>query len=197
MFNLRRQLFANQLYVQIRENELALTDLATGKVWREEPLMAIKHEWNITRILAVGSEARRRQAADVELINPFSHPRTLLKDFIAAEKLLQLAFRQLNQSSVFRPSPSVIIHPLEKTEGGLTEVEERAFRELALGAGARGVLLWQGRALSTQEARQRLDDNLPKRGKGIASPLWQWLLILGCGSAIVFMLLRFEPWLYR
>jgi rod shape-determining protein MreB len=191
------RLFSNELYIQIRETELAVTELGTGKVWCDEPLLAIKREAGMTRILEVGSKAKRRQGPAVELINPFSHPRTLLKDFIAAEKLLQVAFRQLHQSSVFRPSPFVIIHPLEKTDGGLTEVEERAFRELALGAGARGAIVWQGKALTNVEARERISGFKPKQGDSTATPLSQWLVILTAASAIVVALLRFEPWLHR
>jgi rod shape-determining protein MreB len=37
---------------------------------------------------------------------------------------------------------------MEKTEGGLSPVEERAFRELSLSAGAREVLIHTGRELS-------------------------------------------------
>jgi len=192
-----RRLFSHDLYIQLRETELTITDLGSGRVWRDEPLLAIKREGKYTRILAVGGEARRRQGAGVELLNPFSHPRTLLKDFTAAEKLLQAAYRQLHQSTVFRPSPFVLIHPLEKTEGGLTEVEERAFRELALGAGARGVLLWQGQVLTPMEAREQIAKHRRKQGEKAATPLWQWLVILGAASAIVAALLRFEPWLNR
>jgi rod shape-determining protein MreB len=36
---------------------------------------------------------------------------------------------------------------MEKTEGGLTEVERKAFRELALGAGARAVVVHEGEEL--------------------------------------------------
>jgi len=197
MLSSLRRLLSNDHYIQIRERELTVTDLASGKVWREEPLLAIRREGGTARILAVGSEAKRRRGPAVELINPFSHPRTLLQDFIAAEKLLQAAFRQLHQSSVFRPSPFVIIHPLEKTEGGLAGVEERAFRELALGAGARGAIVWQGRVLTNAEARERIAVYKSKHGESTATPLSQWLVILTAASAIIVALLRFEPWLHR
>jgi len=53
--------------------------------------------------------------------------------------------------------PRVLIQPLEMTEGGLSEVEDRLFRELALGAGARKVVIWVGKELSVIEAQEKLD----------------------------------------
>jgi len=41
-----------------------------------------------------------------------------------------------------------VIHPTEMVEGGLSEVEERVLRELALGAGARSVVVHVGLALA-------------------------------------------------
>ena len=40
---------------------------------------------------------------------------------------------------------------MEMIDGGLSQVEERAFIELATGAGARKVVLWIGHELSDQE----------------------------------------------
>jgi hypothetical protein len=49
----------------------------------------------------------------------------------------------------------MLILPMEKTEGGLSQVEERVLQELALGAGARRALVWVGQELSDQELRQK------------------------------------------
>ena len=38
----------------------------------------------------------------------------------------------------------VVIQLMENIEGGLTDIEERAFKELAFGAGARSVCLYAG-----------------------------------------------------
>ena len=66
-----------------------------------------------------------------------------MADFQVAEKMLQFAFRE-EHKSFFTPSPRVIIHPMEKLEGGLTEIEVKAFRELCIGAGARQVVVYMG-----------------------------------------------------
>jgi rod shape-determining protein MreB len=71
-----------------------------------------------------------------------------LADFTVAEKLLQHAVHQLATNALLRPSPRMILHPLEKTEGGLTQVEVRAWQELAAGAGARSAAVWIGADLS-------------------------------------------------
>jgi rod shape-determining protein MreB and related proteins len=41
------------------------------------------------------------------------------------------------------------MHQLEKTEGGLTSIEERVLRELAVGAGAREVVIYLGSKINT------------------------------------------------
>jgi len=41
-------------------------------------------------------------------------------------------------------------------EGGLTEIEERAFEELARGAGASKVKVWSGSALSDAQVVEKL-----------------------------------------
>ena len=43
-------------------------------------------------------------------------------------------------------------------EGGLSEVEERALREVAIGAGASKGVVWVGHELSDAEVRDKLGD---------------------------------------
>jgi len=43
------------------------------------------------------------------------------------------------------------MHPLGEPAGGFTQVEARAFHEMALGAGAAKAMVWRGRNLSDQE----------------------------------------------
>ena len=54
---------------------------------------------------------------------------------------------------------------MEKLEGGLTQIEKRAFRELAFGAGASEIYLYSGTPLVTQgvdlnELTARLEDTV-------------------------------------
>ncbi len=52
--------------------------------------------------------------------------------------------------------PRTLLHPLETIDGGLTQIEERAFQELAIGAGASKVKVWSGPALSDAQVVEKL-----------------------------------------
>jgi len=85
---------------------------------------------------------------------PFSHKRSLVGDFTAAEKLLKALVKEVQQGLVL--SVSIVIHPMERIEGGLSQIEERALRELAIGAGASRVAVWVGDALTDEEVAGKL-----------------------------------------
>ncbi|SDZ83626.1 rod shape-determining protein [Microbulbifer marinus] len=170
------------LYVQIWEKRIRVTNIDSGKIFDESPLVAVEARNGRRIVAAVGNRAASVSGQDVEVINPFSHPRSLLRDFSAGEKLLQHIFRKLTDQTLFTPSPIVVLQPMEKTQGGLTEVEVRAFRELALGAGAREVEVYQGEELTRHtfdyakvKAKGQPQKNGAKNGGGQAV---QWFLIL-------------------
>lgn len=94
---------------------------------------------------------RRVSAASAE---PFSTPRLLVGEFGVAEAALRRGMRELHRGVVMAPSPMVVMHPMAKTEGGLSSVEDRVLRELAESAGARDVLIWVGPALSDHQILQ-------------------------------------------
>ena len=88
--------------------------------------------------------------------NPgFSHQRMLVGNFTAAQECLKAALSEARGSG-FSISTSVVIHPLEKIDGGLTQVEERLFHELAAGAGASKVFVWVGSPLSDAEVISKI-----------------------------------------
>ncbi len=88
---------------------------------------------------------------------PFTTARLLIGQFQAAEKVLKRAVTEMSKSRIFAVSPQVLIQPLEMLEGGLSEVEERVLKEVAIGAGASKVVVWVGRELSDAEVREKLD----------------------------------------
>ena len=94
------------------------------------------------------------QAVDRMAPQPFSHPRTLLGSFTNAEPFLQSLVAEAKGG--FALKLEILIHPLEKVEGGLTEIEARAFEELGRGAGASRVKVWSGAALSDAEVLEKL-----------------------------------------
>src|SRR5688572_20996057 len=79
---------------------------------------------------------------------PFSHPRTLVGNFAVADTLLKSLIAEAKSGLL---KPDVVIHPMETVEGGLSEVEERVFHELAFGAGGSRVVVWVGPALADSE----------------------------------------------
>jgi rod shape-determining protein MreB len=85
----------------------------------------------------------------------FSHQRMLVGNFTAAQDCLKAAISEARGSG-FALLTSVVIHPLEKIEGGLTQVEERLFHELAVGAGAAKVFVWDGAPLSDAEVISKI-----------------------------------------
>ncbi len=143
-------LFSGTLYVQIWEHRLKITHIESRRVYDEKPWIAIANRGKKKPIVsAVGNEAYAMQGRHgIEVSNPFSHPRLLVKDFFKAEKVLQHAVRTVLSAKVFSPSPVIVIHPREKLDGGITDVECRLFRELCLGAGAHAVRLHVGEELN-------------------------------------------------
>lgn len=121
-----RSLLSNDVYVKVYENRLVLKKLEDGA----RPITVTANE-------------------------PFTTKRLLVGQFSAAEDLLKRGLNELFSSNWLSPSPVVVIHPMEKVEGGLSEIEDRLFRELAVGAGARKVVIWLGHELSDAEAKQR------------------------------------------
>jgi rod shape-determining protein MreB len=138
--------FSNDLYIQVWEHRIQLTNLQTGEIITEEPLLAIaKDEINLKKIQAFGHPAKTfMYKSDMQVNNPFSHPRLLIANFQQAEKVINHLICQLSRKRTFATSPRVIFQPMEKLEGGVTDIELRVYRELCLGAGAREVAIYLG-----------------------------------------------------
>jgi len=145
------------VYVQIRRDALRLRDVRTGKEVSDAPLMAVSRNSPRT-VLAVGRTAEEEAAlrrVPFEVLNGFSHPRLVIGDFAIAEKTLQYFLQQLLQPALLRAAPVLVLHPLEKFEGGLSELEVRALQELGAGAGARQVHVWGGHELQDHELKRQ------------------------------------------
>jgi rod shape-determining protein MreB len=154
--------FNSCLYVQLSPERLIVRDPRTGTQFSEIPEVGIAHEPK-TRIVGVGVAARSAVAGlNGEVVNPFGHPRSLVSDFTVAEQLLKTVVRQVLGSALFRPAPRIVIHPLGDPAGGFTQIERRAIREMAIGAGASKVIVWVGRNLSDQEV---LNERYPPEGE--------------------------------
>ena len=90
------------------------------------------------RIEAVGLEAKKmlgRTPTGLQAIRPMKDG--VISDFMICERMLQHFIRKVHDSKFFRPSPRVLVC----VPCGATQVERRAIRESASGAGARIVHL--------------------------------------------------------
>ncbi|MGJ8694622.1 MAG: rod shape-determining protein MreB [Thalassotalea sp.] len=123
--------FKITLYAQIWENRIKVVNVETGQIFDEKPhLQVSKTTKGNSEAVAFGNSVYR------DITNPFSHPRVLLANFFCAEKLLNHIISLISSKMWLYGKPDIIIHPREKLEGGLTQVEIRAFKELGEGAGA-------------------------------------------------------------
>lgn len=89
-------------------------------------------------VIAVGQDAKSmlgRTPGSIEAIRPMKDG--VIADFKVTEKMLQHFIRKVMRSGFFSPSPKVLIC----VPCGATQVERRAIKESAVGAGARDVYL--------------------------------------------------------
>ncbi|MCE4554609.1 rod shape-determining protein [Pelomonas cellulosilytica] len=159
-----RDFFNQRLYIQLSPQRVKVRDPRSGREVDEVPEIAVQRPpTGKASVLAVGSQARSATAqAGATLHNPFAHPRSLVSDFTLADQVLKaFARRVVGGGMRFVPNPIVIVHPLGEHAGGLTQVEIRALRELALGLGASGAKVWQGPPLTD---KQLLSGELPGTG---------------------------------
>ena len=96
----------------------------------------------------------RGEESEVNAIDTFSHPRSIIGDFAIAEKTLHEGLSKVLGSFLLRRPIAMVIHPIEVIEGGLTQVEDRALRELAAGANSRKIVVWQGEELNDNQVRE-------------------------------------------
>ena len=112
-----------------------------GKVVLNEPsVVALRIEKGVSesQVIAVGQEAKNmlgRTPGSIEAIRPMKDG--VIADFKVTEKMLQFFMKKVLKSGFFSPSPKVLIC----VPCGATQVERRAIKESAVGAGARDVYL--------------------------------------------------------
>lgn len=112
-----------------------------GAVVLNEPsVVAIRNDRGSMEatVIAVGQDAKNmlgRTPGTIEAIRPMKDG--VIADFKVTEKMLQHFIRKVLRSGFFSPSPKVLIC----VPCGATQVERRAIKESAVGAGARDVYL--------------------------------------------------------
>lgn len=136
-----RGLFSNDVSIDLGTANTLIYVRGQGIVLNEPSVVAIRQErgpGGPKSIAAVGAEAKRmlgRTPGNIVAIRPMKDG--VIADFTVTEKMLQHFIRKVHESRVFRPSPRVLVC----VPCGSTQVERRAIRESAAGAGAREVYL--------------------------------------------------------
>jgi rod shape-determining protein MreB len=148
LFTFLRSLFSNDLLVELSQNKISIKVFSSDIKYEDEPYIAIEKTKKGDVVKAIGKMAKRETSSNIAVTNPFQHPRSLVGDFFLAEKIIQHGVFEIHKSRI-RPAPRIIMHQLEKTEGGLTSIENRVLRELAVGAGAREVVIYFGSKINT------------------------------------------------
>lgn len=111
-----------------------------GIVLNEPSVVAVRQDPNSgqSRVAAVGLEAKGmlgRTPGNIIATRPLKDG--VIADFYITEKMLQHFINKVHENKFLRPSPRVLVC----VPCGSTQVERRAIKESALGAGAREVFL--------------------------------------------------------
>ncbi len=143
MLNNLRGFFSNDLSIDLGTANTLVYVRGKGIVLNEPSVVAIRKEGNSINsksILAVGAEAKRmlgRTPEHIVAIRPLKDG--VIADFTVTEKMLQYFIRMVHGGTMFKPSPRVLVC----VPCGSTQVERRAIKESAIGAGSRTVHLIQ------------------------------------------------------
>lgn len=133
-----RGIFSNDLSIDLGTANTLIYVRDRGIVLNEPSVVTLRHDGGKRRIEAVGLEAKRmigRTPGNISAIRPLKDG--VIADFYVTEKMLQHFIHKVHETRFMRPSPRVLVC----VPCGSTQVERRAIRESALGAGAREVYL--------------------------------------------------------
>ncbi|BDW12236.1 rod shape-determining protein [Polynucleobacter sp. SHI8] len=140
MFGLFRSYFSNDLAIDLGTANTLIYMRDRGIVLDEPSVVAIRQDGSSGKktILAVGHEAKAmlgRVPGNIQAIRPMKDG--VIADFTITEQMLKQFIKMVHETKFLKPSPRIIIC----VPCGSTQVERRAIRESALGAGASQVFL--------------------------------------------------------
>jgi len=141
MFRSLMGMFSNDLSIDLGTANTLIYVRGQGIVLDEPSVVAIRQDrgpGGPKSIAAVGAEAKAmlgRTPGNITAIRPLKEG--VIADFTVTEKMLQHFIHKVHEARFFRPSPRVLIC----VPCGSTQVERRAIKESAAGAGAREVYL--------------------------------------------------------
>jgi rod shape-determining protein MreB and related proteins len=141
MFKRLRGLFSNDISIDLGTANTLIYARGKGILLNEPSVVALRRgpdHSNHRSIAAVGTEAKRmlgRTPGNIMAMRPLKDG--VIADFTVTEKMLQYFIHKVHGDRFLKPSPRVLVG----VPCGSTQVERRAIRESASGAGARGVYI--------------------------------------------------------
>src|SRR6201747_1643346 len=141
MFGFLRSYFSNDLAIDLGTANTLIYMRGKGIVLDEPSVVAIRQEGgpNGKKVIQeVGLAAKQmlgRTPGNITAIRPMKDG--VIADFTVTEQMLKHFIKKVHDSRLFSPSPRIIIC----VPCGSTQVERRAIRESAIGAGASRVYL--------------------------------------------------------
>ena len=141
LFTFLTQWYSTDLAIDLGTANTLIYAKKLGVVLNEPSVVAIQHVAGVggkKNVIAVGTEAKSmlgRVPYSIEAIRPMKDG--VIADFTITEQMLKHFIRTIHPKSILRPSPRIIIC----VPCGSTQVERRAIRESAIGAGASEVFL--------------------------------------------------------
>jgi len=141
MLGFLRSYFSNDLAIDLGTANTLIYVRGKGIVLDEPSVVAIRQEGGPNgkkTIQAVGREAKQmlgKTPGNITAIRPMRDG--VIADFTITEQMLKLFIKKVHDNKLFSPSPRIIIC----VPCGSTQVERRAIRESAIGAGSGQVFL--------------------------------------------------------
>ncbi|MFT5111344.1 MAG: rod shape-determining protein MreB [Parasphingorhabdus sp.] len=132
-------LFSNDLAIDLGTANTLVYVRDRGIILNEPSVVAIRHNMGggTKTVLAVGADAKQmlgRTPGSIQAIRPMKDG--VIADFTVTEVMLKFFIRKVQENRFFSSPRIIICVPC-----GSTQVERRAIRESAIGAGAREVYL--------------------------------------------------------
>ena len=138
MFKRLRGMFSSDLSIDLGTANTLIYVKDRGIVLDEPSVVAIRQQNGQKSVAAVGMDAKRmlgRTPGNITAIRPLKDG--VIADFHVTEKMLQHFIHKVHENSFITPSPRVLVCvPCQSTQ-----VEKKAIKESALGAGSREVYL--------------------------------------------------------
>lgn len=131
-------LFSNDLSIDLGTANTLIYMKGRGVVLNEPSVVALHNNSGSHNIIAIGHDAKKmlgRNPETIRTVRPLKDG--VIADFTVTQSMLHHFIRKTHSNRVLKPSPRVLVC----VPCGATQVERRAIKESALGAGARKVHL--------------------------------------------------------